>query len=136
MPRRRFITRPNRPGHDEFHESLAPARHMYAIDEADVPIVAARPLTGLELLVGWISGVITALLAIRFVFSLMSVNQDNGVASFVYTTTNGFTNPFSNLFNFQPNVSLGYFDLPAVAAIIAVALVSWAIVGLLRLLHA
>lgn len=69
--------------------------------------------------VWYITGVIIALLLLRFVFALLGANQTNGLAEFVYTVTAPLVSPFTNLFSFdgiQYGISsLEVFTLVAVA---------------------
>ena len=121
---------------DNFHETLAPASHYYAPVETEPARLVgerSRTISGLELFVGWVAGIISALLAMRFVFSLLNANQVNGFVSFVYNVTDGLVKPFANVFNYSVNTGVGYFDLPALMAIAVVALVAWAITRLLRI---
>jgi succinate dehydrogenase hydrophobic anchor subunit len=131
MARHRFVTRHGRTIEDDtFRETLAPTAPVYR--EVVREHVPTRRAGLLEMLVGWVAGLVMILLAIRFVFSLLAVNQANGFSNFTYNVTSGFVSPFNGLFSSNPSSGLGYFDLPAVAAVLVVALVAWAVVAILR----
>ncbi|MBW4061911.1 YggT family protein [Candidatus Saccharibacteria bacterium] len=127
MARRTYVV-PDDERKTNFHETLTPTASYreVATDERD------RPLGALELIIGWIATLVVALLAIRFVMALLGVSDSTALTNFIYSTTNGFTRPFASLFNYAQPIGTNYFDLPAVAAIITVAVISALLVGILR----
>ncbi len=79
-------------------------------------------------IVYFISGVITALLALRFVFALLGANPSNAFANFIYTASRPFVAPFFGLFNYQSHYGVSRFELETLIAMAVYALVAWAIV--------
>jgi YggT family protein len=80
----------------------------------------------------WIAGsFLLAMLGIRFVFSLLGANPDNGFASFVYGFTAPFTSPFYNLFSYDhPSLGMATFEG---YTLVSMVIYSLAIAGLARL---
>ena len=129
----RRTARPVRPArtedqYDDFGETM-PATPGYYRE----PVVQASPVTMLERFISLVAGILNVLLAIRFVFSLLNVNTSNAFGAFIYNTTNWMTTPFASLFNYNPSSGIGYFDLPAIVAIVVVSLVAWGLISLVRL---
>jgi uncharacterized protein YggT (Ycf19 family) len=137
MAKHKFVTRSGRvvERDDDFRETLAPAAPAYREVIRDDTRAHIRPISTAQQLVSWIAGILTALLAIRFVFSLLNVNQTSGFTGFIYNATAWITAPFAGLFNTQATISTGFIDLPAVAAFVAVAIIAWALISLMRVGH-
>ncbi|HEY2004784.1 MAG TPA: hypothetical protein VGH44_06770 [Candidatus Saccharimonadia bacterium] len=72
------------------------------------------------------------LLAIRFVINLFSYPRTSGFASFIYGTTNWAVQPFQYLFGHAATTSGGFFDWPALAAIVATGIIASILIALLR----
>jgi len=123
----------------EFYESLASAsprtyRDDLAASRDVVPTdpVYLRTVSPVEQVVRVAAGVLEMLLAIRFVVALFSSNLQNAVVSVLYTLTDWVVRPFQALFGTPPSGGGGYVDLPALAAIVFVALVAWVITFITR----
>lgn len=85
-------------------------------------------------IVWFITGIVVALLAVRFVLALLGANLENAFASFIYGFTDLFVAPFRGLLQvgqFQAGVSR--FELETVVAILIYVLVGWGIASAVRL---
>ena len=98
------------------------ARHVAAPDRG--LNVAAR-------LVSLVGGVITMILALRFILVLLGANAANGFANFIYTLSRPFVAPFYGLFNYQPQFGTVRFEWETLVAILFWGIVTWVIVRLL-----
>lgn len=84
-----------------------------------------------ERLIEGAGGILNSLLAIRFVFSLLGANPDNGFASFIYNFTAPFIAPFYNLFSYDhPSLGVSTFEG---YTLVAIAVYGLATIGLARL---
>lgn len=84
-----------------------------------------------ERVVWYIAGVLLALLAFRFVLSLLGANRGNGFADFVYSVTYPFVVPFFGLFGYQVQYGVSRFEVETLVAMAVYALIAYAIVKLL-----
>lgn len=80
-----------------------------------------------------IGGIITALLAIRFLLSLLGANRANEFASFIYGVSYPFVAPFFGLFNYTPQFGVMRFEFETLIAMAFWAFVTWMLVRLLSL---
>lgn len=76
-------------------------------------------------------GILEAVLALRFIFKLVGVNEANPFASFLYGLTNIFVAPFASLTG-APAAGGMVFEFSTLIAMIIYALVGW---GLERLFY-
>jgi hypothetical protein len=128
---RRYFSRSHSDGREtNFHETLSPTMGYRQVmtDERDT----VRPFGLLETFISWMATIASILLAIRFVMELVAVPVTSGFANFTYTTTGGLTRPFTSLFGYGQPGGSSYFDIPALAAILAIALVSALLVRILQ----
>lgn len=84
-------------------------------------------------IVSLIGGIITSVLAIRFVLSLLAANRANAFASFIYTISQPFVAPFHGLFNIQEQVGAFRFEFETLIAIAFWGFVTWMIVHLVTI---
>lgn len=77
-------------------------------------------------------GVITVLLALRFVLLLLAANRDAGFVDFIYTVSGLFVAPFIGIFG-EPTYGQSVLEVSSILAIVVYALVGWGIVKLLTL---
>lgn len=85
----------------------------------------------LQRIVYYVFGFIEALLAIRFIFSLFGANRDVPFVSFIYGITDVFMVPFNAIFSTQ-RLGGATFEWSVLVAIAIYALISWAMVALIR----
>ncbi len=90
----------------------------------------ASPLVGLVYLV---TGIITILLAVRFVLLMFNVAAIPAV-DFIYSTTNVFVQPFYGLFGHTFASGTPRIEIESLIAIVVVALIGSVIAGILRML--
>ena len=118
------------PPYDEFRESLAtPLPNKAYRDRIETPTLQPTPL---ELTIRVVALLLSGVIAIRLLFGLFNANHATPVVNLVYSITDWIVQPFQTLFG-TPNTGLGgYFDWPAVAAIIVVGIFAGLLVGLIR----
>lgn len=78
-------------------------------------------------------GILEGLLALRFVFKLIGVNEANTFASFLYGLTNVFLAPFSSLTG-APSTQGMTFEFTTLIAMFIYALIGWALERLIYVL--
>ncbi|MDF2461282.1 MAG: hypothetical protein K0S68_685 [Candidatus Saccharibacteria bacterium] len=122
--------RPNqdRRDYDEFRESLAttPNRtYRSAVEPDDRTSV-------MEQVVRVVALVLCFLLAMRFIVSLFTANVSNGFVNFFRATTNWIVAPFQSFFGSPPAGTGGFFDWPALAALICVGILATLLISLMR----
>ncbi len=78
-------------------------------------------------------GVLEALIGLRVVLKLMAANPANPFANLIYSFTDVFLKPFVGL-TVTPEAQGVVFEIPAIIAIFAYALVGWVVVRLVWLL--
>ena len=105
---------------DDFHESVSPAMssEYRRTSERDVNITAARSVV--EQLISTIASILSALLVVRFITHLFSNDQANGFVNFINAATNWMAQPFQALFQNVPAGVSGFFDFPAIAAMLMI----------------
>jgi hypothetical protein len=127
------------PNYEEFRETLAMRGTTYQDDivpdepyQTETTTVYGHRISAAEQLIRAVTGLLSALLALRFVVALFSANPANPIVNVVFNTTNWLVRPFQNWFGTMPSGGGGYIDLPALATIVAVTLVGWVISLLVR----
>ena len=96
---------------------------------------AAKAGWKIESIVYWIGGIILGLLGIRLVLSLLGANQANAFAQFIYSITYPFVAPFYGLFSTNLQYGVSRIELEAIAAMLVVAFITWAVAALIRILR-
>jgi len=105
-------------------------------DGVDVPqkkVVDEHGTDVAERIVYFIGGLIMALLALRFLLSLMGANRGNAFASMIYSVSYPFAAPFFGLFNYQANYGVSRFEFETLIAILVWGLVTLAVARLLTI---
>jgi hypothetical protein len=127
---------PRRPGrtrrdHDGFRETLA-APIPNQTYRTEVDLVDSRP-TVIEQTVRLIAAVLSLLLTGRLIAELFTTDRANGYVAFFANATDWLVWPFQFLLGKPPvNATGGFFDWPAVAAIVVVSVVAGLIVRTIR----
>ena len=124
-PRRRI--REAEAEHDEFYETMATAGPRTYRTE----VVEVAP-TGAERAVQIVAGILNTLLALRFIVALFTSDTANALTAVIFNATAWLVAPMQTLFGTPPSGGGGYFDLPALAAIVLVAVVAWLVNTLIR----
>ncbi|MDO9087379.1 MAG: YggT family protein [Anaerolineaceae bacterium] len=78
-------------------------------------------------------GILEALLALRFIFKLVGVNEANTFASFLYGLTGIFLAPFSSLTG-APSTAGMTFEFSTLIAMFVYAMIGWALERLVYVL--
>lgn len=81
----------------------------------------------------FVSGLLTTLLAVRFILALLGANLNNAFADFIYTVSYPFVAPFAGLFNYRTQYGASRFEIETLVAIIVYGIVAWGIVKLLTI---
>ena len=85
-------------------------------------------ILAIERIIYLIAGIITGLLALRFVFALLGANPSNPFANFIYSASHPLVSPFFGLFNYRSQYGESRFELDTLIAIVVYALFAWLIV--------
>lgn len=89
-------------------------------DTVDTP--AEHGMTILERLIYLVSGIVIAILAIRFLLALLGANRGAGFSDFIYNISHPLVAPFFGLFN-VPNQFEGHrFEWSTLIAIVVYAI--------------
>jgi len=92
-----------------------------------------RPMYSLraEQAVWLLTGIITALLVIRFAFKLLAASTQASFVTFIYDLTQLFVAPFHGIFNTAAN-GRNVFEPEALVAIAIYLLIGWGLASLVR----
>lgn len=82
----------------------------------------------------FVLGVLEVLLALRFLFRLISADSTNGFANFIFNFTGPFVAPFNGIFNDQALTRTGVLEFSTLLAMAIYALIAYGIVKLLYVL--
>lgn len=73
-----------------------------------------------------VAGIISAILALRFVLALLGANPNNAFANFIYSISRPFIAPFFGLFSYDSTYTgVGRFELFTLVAIAVYLLLAW-----------
>lgn len=101
-------------------------------DDTVAPAADHEPAANTAARVIWyITGILLALLAFRFVLSLLGANRGNPFADFIYSVTYPFVAPFFGLFGYSVRYGVARFEIETLVAMAVYALVAYAIVKLI-----
>jgi hypothetical protein len=78
-----------------------------------------------------LTGIVTALLIIRFVFKLLAASTQAGFVRFIYDLTQLFVAPFHGIFNTEAS-GRNVFEPESVVAIVIYLLIGWGLASLVR----
>jgi YggT family protein len=102
-------------------------------DNVDRNEVATSPTGMVARIVYLISGIITTLLAIRFILVLLGANPANAFANLIYSVTRPLVAPFFGLFNYDATLGIARFEFETLVAMVVYMFVAWVIVRLVTL---
>jgi uncharacterized protein YggT (Ycf19 family) len=107
---------------------MATEEYQRVTTTTDEPVEAVNPraehgMTVLERLVYLIGGILLALLAIRFLLSLLGANRSNGFADFIYSASHPFVSPFFGLFNYDETFGQSRFEFETLIAMVVYAVI-------------
>jgi uncharacterized protein YggT (Ycf19 family) len=127
----------DRPAPDNnFHESLAAHAPAPATPipnrtyRSEVDLTESHASTA-EQIVRFIATLLDTLLVLRFVTSLFSADRSNGLVNALYALTDWLVKPFQALFG-APTGTGGFFDWPALTAIVVVSVLATLIIRFVR----
>jgi uncharacterized protein YggT (Ycf19 family) len=111
--------------HAEFHESLTTAApdDYRTLSERDINVAAATSVA--EQLLVALAVILSALLVVRFFTHMFSNNQAIGFVNFFNVATDWMAQPFQGLFQTVPAGTSGFFDIPAIAALVVVGALAY-----------
>lgn len=91
------------------------------------------PPTLVGRIIWYIGGVISILLAFRFVLALLGANPASAFAHFIYNVTTPLVSPFFGLFGYTPTYGVSRLEVFTLVAIAVYALVAWGLVKLVTI---
>ncbi len=93
-----------------------------------------RPMYSLraEQAIWLLTGIVTALLIIRFIFKLLAASTQASFVTFIYDLTQLFVAPFHGIFNTAAN-GRNVFEPESVVAIVIYLLIGWGLASLVRI---
>lgn len=86
-----------------------------------------------ERVVYYIVGVVSSLLAFRFMLSLLGANRGNGFADFIYSVSYPLVAPFFGLFGYTMRYGISRFEIETLVAIAVYFVVGYGIAKLFSL---
>lgn len=84
-------------------------------------------------IVSLLGGIIVALLALRFILSLLGANPGNTFANLIYNLSYPFVAPFFGLFSYRGELGVGRFDYETLIAMAFWSFATWAIARLITI---
>jgi len=81
----------------------------------------------------YVEGLVIAVLALRFVLRLLGASSGSSFVNFIYTITYPFVYPFFGMFRTQLSYGAARLEFETLVAIAAYAILTYLIVGLIRL---
>lgn len=83
-------------------------------------------------IVWFIAGLISIIIALRFVFLLLGANREAGFTDFIYSLSAPFVAPFVGIFG-EPTYGRVVFEVSSLLAIVVYVLIAWGIAKLLTI---
>ena len=130
---------------DNMPESAANQDHQPAATDWK-PQVQARPRqsgdslaapssvpTLVSRVIWYVGGLVSILLAFRFVLALLGANITNAFAQLIYNVTTPLVSPFFSLFGYTPTYGASTVEVFTLVAIAVYALVAWGLVKLVTI---
>jgi uncharacterized protein YggT (Ycf19 family) len=116
---------------EEVEQVSLDGRTQRRVQTVDEPGIAGARRESLATRIIWyITGLILALLALRFVLALLGANQANGFANFVYNVSHPFVAPFFTLFNYNLQYGVSHFETFTLVAMAVYAGIAFALAKL------
>lgn len=108
-------------------------RSEEVIDEHDPDAEGAHAQFTAVRVVWYITGVLLAILTLRFLLALLGANPANAFANLLYSVSYPFVAPFFGLFNYSLRYGVSRFESYTIVAMIVYALFAWAIARLITI---
>ncbi|MGH7217985.1 MAG: YggT family protein [Candidatus Microsaccharimonas sp.] len=86
----------------------------------------------LQRIVWYIAGLISVIIALRFIFLLLGASREAGFTDFIYSISAPFVAPFVGIFG-EPTYGVSVFEISSVLAIIVYLLIAWGIAKLVTI---
>ncbi|UTX51474.1 YggT family protein [Candidatus Saccharibacteria bacterium TM7i] len=86
----------------------------------------------LQRIVWFIAGLISVIIAMRFVFLLLGANREAGFTDFIYSASSPFVAPFTGIFG-EPVYGTSVFEVSSLLAITVYLLIAWGVAKLFTL---
>jgi hypothetical protein len=104
-----------------------------ARENSTTTVTTDRPMYSLraEQAVWLLTGIVVALLVIRFLFKLLAASTQASFVTFIYDLTQVFVAPFHGIFNTAAN-GHNVFEPESLVAIAIYALIGWGLAALVR----
>lgn len=83
-------------------------------------------------IVWFIAGLISTIIALRFIFLLLGANRDAAFTDFIYSLSAPFVAPFVGIFG-EPVYGTAVFEISSLLAIVIYLLIAWGIAKLLTI---
>lgn len=83
----------------------------------------------LQRVVWFVAGLISTIIALRFIFLLLGANHDAGFTDFIYSLSAPFVAPFVGIFG-EPTYGTSVFEISSLLAIVIYLLIAWGIAKL------
>ncbi len=118
---------------EEEYVEQEPGMERREVYSEDVAATRRQELYQASALIGFLFGVLEALIGLRVLLKLIAANPASPFASFIYNFTGLFLWPFNGLTR-TPAAGGMVFEISSLIAMIVYALLAWAIIRLLWLL--
>ena len=82
----------------------------------------------------FIAGLISVIVALRFVFLLLGANRGAGFTDFIYSLSAPFVSPFVGIFG-EPAYGSSVFEVSSLLAIAVYLLIAWGVAKLFTISH-
>ena len=108
--------------HDDFNrnEEQRLREEQRRVDAANQNAIISRIVQ----VINYLTGALALLLLLRVLLLLFGANPNNEFARFIYNLSSVFVEPFDNLFG-TPELGQQVFDINAIVAIAAYAILAW-----------
>lgn len=90
------------------------------------------PVVVLQQVVWYIAGLISVIIALRFILLLLGANREAGFTDLVYSASTPFVAPFVGIFG-EPTYGVSVFEVSSILAIIVYLLIAWGIAKLITI---
>jgi hypothetical protein len=105
-------------------------------DTTVAPATGSYVQSVLSQLIWFVAGVITLLLAFRFILAALAANSGNSFVHFIYTVSHPFALPFFGMFNYNDVYVRGsgsHFEIYTLLAIAVYMAVAWILSALVNI---
>ena len=108
-------------------------RETRVIDNDERVTDTRSPMNAVARVIYLISGIVTTILALRFVLVLLGANPANAFAGLIYDLSRPLVAPFFGLFSYTATLGIARFEFETLIAMVVYAVIAWGIVRLLTI---